>query len=73
MRDRDVNAIKRCMKNFLLGLSRTERLIVVLYYYEKVTMPEIATSLGWSISDVSQMLSSIVRRCRSHLQERGLL
>ncbi len=73
MRNRDLDATKKCIKDFLLGLRRTERLVVVLYYYEKVAMPEIAESLGLSAPEILQMLSSVVRRCKAHLRERGLL
>ncbi|MGA1394189.1 MAG: FliA/WhiG family RNA polymerase sigma factor, partial [Phycisphaerales bacterium] len=37
------------------GLSRAERLILILYYYEEMTMKEIGTTLDLSESRVSQM------------------
>ncbi len=52
------------------GLSRAERLIVVLYYYEGMTMKEIGTTLDLSESRVSQMHSSIVARLKSQMQHR---
>ncbi|MBU0639910.1 MAG: FliA/WhiG family RNA polymerase sigma factor [Planctomycetes bacterium] len=53
-----------------LGLSRAERLIIVLYYYEQMTMKEIGATLDLSESRVSQMHSSILARLRAHLHSR---
>ncbi len=47
------------------GLSRAERLIVVLYYYEQMTMREIGLALDLSESRVSQMHASILERMRA--------
>lgn len=47
------------------GLSRSEKLVVVLYYYEGLTMREIGDVLDLSESRVSQMHTSIVRRLKS--------
>jgi RNA polymerase sigma factor for flagellar operon FliA len=52
------------------GLSRAERLIVVLYYYEQMTMKQIGQTLDLSESRVSQMHSAILARLRSQLQAR---
>ncbi len=52
------------------GLSRAERLIVVLYYYEQMTMKEIGATLDLSESRVSQMHSSILNRMRTQLEAR---
>lgn len=62
---------KRDMKDLVTkGLSRAERLIVILYYYEEMTMKEIGTTLDLSESRVSQMHSSILARLRAQLQHR---
>lgn len=53
------------------GLSRAERLIVILYYYEGMTMKEIGLTLALSESRVSQMHSSILQRLKSHMQNRS--
>ena len=60
---------RRIQKNDLMrlvtkGLNRNERLIIILYYYEELTMKEIGATLDLSESRVSQMHSSIVQRCR---------
>ena len=52
------------------GLSRAERLIVILYYYEGMTMKEIGATLDLSESRVSQMHSSILARLKSQMQFR---
>jgi RNA polymerase sigma factor for flagellar operon FliA len=53
------------------GLSPTERLIVILYYYEEMTMKEIGVTLDLSESRVSQMHSAIVERLRFQMRQRG--
>jgi len=52
------------------GLNRNERLIIILYYYEELTMKEIGNTLGLSESRVSQMHSSIVARLKDQLKRR---
>jgi RNA polymerase sigma factor for flagellar operon FliA len=49
------------------GLSRAERLIMILYYYENMTMKEIGLTLQLSESRVSQMHSSIIARLKARL------
>jgi RNA polymerase sigma factor for flagellar operon FliA len=66
-----LEAQKRDLKNLLTkGLTRAERLIVVLYYYEEMTMKEIGATLDLSESRVSQMHSSIVARLKAQMNSR---
>ncbi|ADG66977.1 RNA polymerase sigma factor, FliA/WhiG family [Planctopirus limnophila DSM 3776] len=58
------------MKLVTKGLNRNERLIIILYYYEELTMKEIGSTLGLSESRVSQMHSSIVNRLKEQLGRR---
>ena len=58
------------MKVVTKGLNRNERLIIILYYYEELTMKEIGSTLGLSESRVSQMHSSIVGRLKEQLNGR---
>ena len=53
------------------GLSRAEKLIVILYYYEEMTMKEIGLTLDLSESRVSQMHSSILARLKAQMQHRS--
>ncbi len=53
------------------GLSRAERLIVILYYFEEMTMKEIGATLDLSESRVSQMHSSILARLKAQMQHRA--
>jgi RNA polymerase sigma factor for flagellar operon FliA len=52
------------------GLNRNERLIIILYYYEELTMKEIGATLDLSESRVSQMHSAIVQRLQNQLVRR---
>jgi RNA polymerase sigma factor FliA len=58
------------MKLVTKGLNRNERLIIILYYYEDMTMKEIGATLDLSESRVSQMHSSIVARLQQQLAKR---
>jgi len=61
---------KDLMKLVTKGLNRNERLILILYYYEELTMKEIGQTLDLSESRVSQMHSSIVQRLQTQLAQR---
>ena len=62
---------RRDLKDTLVrGLSRAEKLILVLYYYEEMTMKEIGATLDLSESRVSQMHSSILARLKAQISHR---
>jgi len=64
-------AHRRDLKSFITkGFSRTESLIITLYYYEGMTMKEIGATLDLSESRVSQIHSSILDRLKDQLAER---
>ena len=50
------------------GLSRKERLILILYYYEDLTMREIGATLSLSESRVCQLHSRIIFRLKNQLK-----
>ena len=50
------------------GLNRKERLIIILYYYEELTMREIGETLSLSESRVCQLHSRIIIRLKHQLQ-----
>jgi len=63
---------KRDVKDLITrGLTRAERLILILYYYEEMTMKEIGITLDLSESRVSQMHSSILKRLKEQLELRS--
>lgn len=49
------------------GLSREERLVLILYYYEELTMAEIGMILNLSESRVSQIHKDVLLRLRKRL------
>ena len=51
------------------GLSETEKLVMVLYYYEELTMKEIGAVLDISESRVCQIHAEIVRRLHDQLKD----
>jgi RNA polymerase sigma factor for flagellar operon FliA len=66
--------LKKDLKESVVkGFSRQEQLIIVLYYFEDMTMREIGNTLGISESRVCQLHSSIMARLQSHLKARSCL
>ncbi len=73
--EKAINPVRELQKSDLKvliqqGLTSTERLILMLYYYEQMTMKEIGLTLDLSESRVSQMHSAIVDRLRFQLRQR---
>lgn len=52
------------------GLSREERLVLVLYYYEDLTMAEIGVVLDLSESRVSQIHKDVITRLRHRFKDK---
>jgi len=52
------------------GLTREERLVIVLYYFEQLTMAEIGDILNLSESRVSQIHKDVILRLRAKLKDR---
>jgi RNA polymerase sigma factor FliA len=52
------------------GLTREERLVLILYYYENLTMAEIGVVLDLSESRVSQIHKDVLQRLRKRFKHR---
>ena len=64
-------AMKQDVRDWIVkGLSRRHRLIVVLYYYEDMSMREIGETLGMSESRISQVHATIIERLQRRLRDR---
>ena len=50
------------------SLGPKERQVIVLYYYEQITMREIGEVLGLSESRVCQIHSRVLKRLRERMQ-----
>ena len=59
--------IRRLIRNALIELPRREGQILVLYYFEELTMKQIGTLLGVVESRISQMHASVIQRLRLRL------
>lgn len=67
-----VESQRRFLKGYVTrGLSRAERLLVTLYYYENLTMREVGQVLDLSESRVSQLHSQIINRLRDAANSTG--
>ena len=53
--------------NFIESLSEKERIVITLYYYEEMTLKEIARILGVSESRASQIHSKAVMVLRTKM------
>jgi len=64
------NMHRKELKDILMkGLSEKERLIIILYYYEELTMKEIGAALDLSESRVCQIHSSVIKRLKKRLDK----
>jgi RNA polymerase sigma factor for flagellar operon FliA len=69
--DPSLEAQRRDLRDMILrGFDPTERLLIILYYFEEMTMREIGQTLGISESRVSQLHTLLVERMRADLERR---
>ncbi len=60
---------KRDLKDFICrNLSEKEKLVIVLYYYEELSMKEIAQILGLTESRVCQIHGKVIERLQAQLK-----
>jgi RNA polymerase sigma factor for flagellar operon FliA len=60
------------LREFLTrGLSETERRVVILYYYENMSLREIGATLELCESRVSQIHHAVIKRLRERMHRIG--
>ncbi len=64
------NEVKEILAKAIDSLPEKEKLVVVLYYYENLTLREIGQVLNVSESRICQIHTKVVSRLRSHLVKR---
>src|SRR4029450_822260 len=67
----DTSEVKDRLSEAIQALPERETLVVALYYFENLTLPEIGEVLGVTESRVSQLHSKAVLRLRSKLKSTG--
>ncbi len=69
--DPSMEAQRRDLRDLILrGFAPMERLLIILYYFEELTMREIGQTLGISESRVSQLHTLLVARIRADLERK---
>lgn len=64
----EVEEMRKSLEGALDLIPERERLVIILYYYEELTLKEIGESLGVSESRVSQIHTKAVLRLRGRLK-----
>ncbi len=64
------NEVKELLAQSIDTLPEKEKLVIVLYYYENLTLREIGDVLNVSESRVCQIHTKVVTRLRSHLMKK---
>jgi RNA polymerase sigma factor for flagellar operon FliA len=64
----EVEKMRSVLENALDMLPERDRLVIVLYYYEELTLKEIGQALGVSESRVSQIHTKAILRLRGRLR-----
>ena len=67
----DTSESKRCLRALILrGLSQRDRLLLISYYFEGLTMKQTGKILGLDESRISQLLSKLLPQIRARLKDR---
>jgi len=64
----NIKELKKIMSKALLALSKKEQLVMSLYYYDELTLKEIAKVLDLTESRISQIHSKAIIRLRTKLR-----
>ncbi len=64
------NEVKELLANAIDELPEKEKLVIVLYYYENLTLREIGEILNVSESRVCQIHTKVILRLRGHLMKK---
>jgi len=67
------NEVAELLSKAIENLPEKEKLVVILYYYENLTLREIGQVLNVSESRVCQIHTKVILRLRSHLRKVGEL
>ena len=65
------NEVKELLAGAIGDLPEKEKLVIVLYYYENLTLREIGEILDVSESRVCQIHTKVITRLRSHLMKKS--
>ena len=68
----DVGDLKDRIADAIAVLPEREKLVIALYYYENLTLPEIGEVLGVTESRISQLHTQAVLRLRASMRGRAL-
>jgi len=60
--------VVRILGDFIDALPEKEKLVITLYYYEEMTLKEIANVLGMSESRISQIHSKVILKLKTKMQ-----
>jgi len=60
--------LERIMVTAIDRMSKNERTVLSLYYYEELTLREIADVMGMHLSRIGQLKAQAILRLRSHLE-----
>jgi len=63
-----IKEVKKVISEAILGLSKKEQLVISLYYYDELTLKEIARVLDLTESRISQIHSKAIQRLRAKLR-----
>lgn len=65
----DYAETKRLMKEILDGLPEDQKLCVLMYYYEELSVSDIADALGCSTGTVKSRLNYARKKIRNDVEE----